>query len=202
MSGGNCEVMGVTGMSDTELISLLREHPEEGCRQLLSQYTGTVLAVVRRRLGGCTFCTAEDMEELASDILFRFWQQRERVSEEKGSIRALLSTMAARASIDWYRAHAKKLGMQSEDPLPETLADPVSAPDEAYLTKERRDLLLQAVRSLGEPDTEILIRKYYGGETAAAIAERLSMRTGTVEMRISRALQKLRRMMGGAEHDD
>ncbi len=189
--------MDVTGVTDAELLKLLRERPEEGCTALLRQYTGLVLAIVRRRLGGCPFCSAEDMEELTSDILFSFWQQRERIDPEKGSIRALLAVSASRRCIDWYRARAAKPASEPLEPYAETVADPALTPEDACLTKERRQQLMQAILSLGEPDAEILIRKYYAGETASVIAERLSMRTGTVEMRISRAYQKLRDKLGG-----
>ena len=192
----------MTVLEDTALLALMREHPEEGCAQLLRQYTGLVLAIVRRRLGGCSFCTPEDMEELASDILFSFWQQRERVEPERGSVRALLATMAGRRCIDWYRAHAAKAEQQSPDELSDTIPDPAAAPDDLAVTNERKRQLIAAIRSLGEPDCEILIRKYYNGETASAIAERLSMRTGTVEMRISRAMKKLRSILGGDEDAD
>lgn len=190
----------MTGVTDAELLKLLRERPEEGCTALLRQYTGLVLAIVRRKLGGCTFCSAEDMEELTSDILFSFWQQRERIDPEKGSIRALLAVSASRRCIDWYRARAAKPVSEPLEPFAETVADPALTPEDVCLTKERRQQLMQAILSLGEPDAEILIRKYYAGETASVIAERLSMRTGTVEMRISRAYQKLRnKLEGGAE---
>lgn len=199
MVRANGEVMDVTVMEDTALLALMREHPEKGCEQLLQQYTGLVLAIVRRRLGGCTFCTAEDMEELASDILFAFWQQRERVTPDRGTVRALLATMTGRRCIDWYRAHAARAAMQSPEELSETVQDPTAAPDEQAVSNDRKRELLAAIRALGEPDCEILLRKYYNGETAASIAERLSMRTGTVEMRISRAMKKLRTMLGGDE---
>ena len=65
---------------------------------------------------------------------------------------------------------------------------------------EQKQLLLTAIHGLSESDQELLIRKYYCGETAAEIAGSLSLRTGTVEMRLSRARQKLRAMIGGAEN--
>lgn len=192
----------MTEYTDAELLRLMREHPEEGCSQLLRQYTGLVLAIVRRRLGGCVFCTPEDMEELTGDILFSFWQQRERIDPERGTVRALLATKTGRSCIDWYRTHSVRSAVQAAEPLDETMADDSDSPEDIALSAERKTELLQAVRALGEPDCEILIRKYYSGETAAAIAQRLSMRTGTVEMRISRALKKLRTMLGGDDDAD
>ena len=190
------EVMDVT---DTDLLAVLREHPEQGCRYLLEEYTGMVLAVCRKKLGGC--CTDEDIEELAGDILFEFYQKREQLSADRGSIRGLLAVMAGRRCIDFYRARRSRTEPQPLDSTEETYADAAESPEEHMLSAERRRTLLAAVAALGEPDKEIIISKYYYGETSAEIADRLSMRTGTVEMRLSRARQKLKAMLGGAEYD-
>lgn len=179
---------------------MLREHPEEGCRLLLKQYTGLVLAICRRKLGGC--CTAEDLEELTADILFAFYQKRDQISPEKG-IRALLTVMASRRCIDRYRSlTAKPSGSELPlDDAADTIPDEAPAPDVQAVQNDDRRRVMQAVHALGEPDSEIIIRKYFYGETAAEIGARLSMRTGTVEMRLTRARQKLRTMLGGEEYD-
>ena len=112
-------------MSDTELIALLQSQPEQGCKALLEQYTGLVLAICRRKLGG--ICTAEDIEELSSDILFEFWKKRELLSEKKGTVRALLATMADRRCIDYYRRNAGRCAVQTvpieelKEDLPDSL---------------------------------------------------------------------------------
>ena len=189
-------------VSDTELITLLRTHPEEGCKALLDQYTGMVLAICRRKLGG--FCTAEDIEELASDILFLFWQKRDMLSEERGNIRALLSTMANRRCIDYYRSNASKMNVRTQpiEELSEFLPDANPNPEEQAVSSERKTQLMDALRRLEPQDAELIVRKYYRGETAAMIAESLGMRTGTVEMRLSRIRQKLKGFLEGGGKDD
>lgn len=184
-------------MNDTELLHLLRDNPEQGCRHLIEQYSGIVLAVVRRKLGGV--CTREDMEELSSDILFSVWQMRDRIAEEKGTLRGLVVTVAGRRCIDWYRAQTNKPERHSLDTAERVIPNVALTPEEAAVTAEQKQTMMEAINTLNETDREILIRKYYCGETAAEIAERLSMRTGTVEMRISRAKQKLRTMIGGED---
>lgn len=189
-------------MTDTELLTELQEHPEQGCQYLLREYTGLVLAICRKKLNGC--CSGEDIEELTSDILFEFYQKREQISVERGSIRGLLAVIANRRCIDYYRTlHTKgKADVQMQEMPEDTYADTSESPEERVISAERRNTLLKAIVQLGEPDKEIIISKYYYGETSAEIAERLSMRTGTVEMRLSRARQKLKAMLGGAEYDN
>ena len=55
--------------------------------------------------------------------------------------------------------------------------------------------LIDAVKSLGEPDSSIFIRKYYLGQKNKDIAKELKMRQGTVNTRISRGLDKLRKIL-------
>ncbi len=188
-------------MSDAELIALLRTQPEQGCKALLEQYTGLVLAICRRRLGG--ICTAEDIEELAGDILFAFWQKRDRLSEEKGTVRALLSTTADRRCIDYYRKIAAKRAVQTVpiEELREELPDSALTPEEQTVRNERKAAMIRALKQLSPQDADLILRKYYRGETAAGIAADLGLRTGTVEMRLSRIRTKLRNLLGG-EHDD
>lgn len=183
-------------MSDADLLNMLREQPEQGCQCLLEQYTGLVLAICRKKLGGC--CTPEDIEELVSDILFEFYQKREQISLEKGTIRGLLAVMTGRRCIDHYRSRRSGLEMmqaESLDDAADTLRDTAPDPEESLLSKEQRKTVLDAIAALGEPDHEIFISKYYYGETSSEIAGRLDMRTGAVEMRLSRAKRKLKALL-------
>ena len=64
--------------------------------------------------------------------------------------------------------------------------------EKEYLSKELKHHLIAAVKSLGEPDSEIIIRKYYFGETTKQISNRLSMTISAIDTRASRALKRLR----------
>ena len=77
--------------------------------------------------------------------------------------------------------------MQSADFLPE--AD--------FEDRQQRSELLKAIQALGEPDREILIRKYYFSQTSGQIAERLRMSVSNVDTRAHRAIKKLREKLGG-----
>lgn len=187
-------------MQDAELLHLLLQEPEEGCRRLLEQYTGFVLALVRKRIGGCA--TAEDIEEIAEDVLFAFYQQRERFSMDRGSVRSLLATMVHHACVDYYRAQTRQVQCTNDDAALESQTEHGEDPEQAVIRREDGNRLIAAIHKLGESDASILIWKYYFGETAAVIAERLEMRVGTVEMRISRAKQKVVAMLQQGGEDD
>ncbi len=186
-------------MSDEELLHLLLHDPEEGCRVLLTEYSGFVLAVVRRRIGSC--CVPQEAEELVSDILFEFYQRRTQIDLQRGSIRALLATITMHRCTDWYRhyaaqqAKATQVGTECLSEIPAATPDP----EAQYIRKEQCEKLFAMMQRLSESDRELLMRKYYFGETAPEIAKRFSIRVGAVEMRISRAKKKLLELMGGEE---
>ena len=52
--------------------------------------------------------------------------------------------------------------------------------------------LLKAVYSLGQPDSGIIIRRYFYSQTSKQIAEELGMSDASIRKRISRSLVKLR----------
>ena len=64
---------------------------------------------------------------------------------------------------------------------------------------ELRCEVLCAIEELGEPDSSIIFRKYYYGESSKDIARAISMSVSTVDTRAHRALNKLRKKFGGNE---
>ena len=61
----------------------------------------------------------------------------------------------------------------------------------------QRHVLLEALKSLGQPDAEIFVRKYYLAQTAREIAAALGMKENTVDQRVARGLRKLRKRLEG-----
>ena len=55
--------------------------------------------------------------------------------------------------------------------------------------------LMRAIRSLGTPDSQIIIRKYFYAQTSKQIAQDIGMTDASVRKHISRALAKLRTML-------
>ena len=60
---------------------------------------------------------------------------------------------------------------------------------------ELRRILMDSINSLGEPDSTIIIQKYYYAKRSQQIGELLSMKPSTVRMRCKRAVEKLRSIL-------
>ena len=74
-------------------------------------------------------------------------------------------------------------------------------PEEIYIEYENRIEVAKAIRDLGEPDCEILVRKYFLMESSKKIAECFGMSANAVDIRVHRALKKLKTMLGGNESE-
>ena len=57
--------------------------------------------------------------------------------------------------------------------------------------------VFEAIKDLGELDSEIIIRKFYLSEPSKKIAKKLGMTVSAVDTRTHRALKKLREILGG-----
>ena len=72
--------------------------------------------------------------------------------------------------------------------------------DDAIAAETRREVF-RAVRALGQPDTEIIMRKYYLGQPSREIAAAMHMSVSRVDTRAHRAVARLREMLGGGNAD-
>ena len=184
-------------MQDDELMNILKTDPNTGMALLLKQYAGLVYSIVRHKLAGQTFCDA-DIEHCVADTFSEFYCDLDKFQKTAGSIRAWLCVIARNNAYDRLRRHKKEAGILSLD------AEEVSEPwddtfsvEEALVTKEFKAQLLREIKALGEPDSTILLRKYYLSESAKEIAEKLNLTVSAVDTRTHRAILKLRSIFGG-----
>lgn len=172
-------------MDEKKLLELLRKKPNEGMKELMKQYMGYCYHIVRNRLEGFP---QEDIEECVSDVFLDTYRYREKLDLEKGGFRAFLAIVARRRAADRYDAAMKKGTLPLEEDIKE---------EKKGLTFEEKETLLQAIRSLGDPDEKILIWKFYYGYPTKMIAEALGLKENTVDQKVKRGLEKLRKALEG-----
>lgn len=66
---------------------------------------------------------------------------------------------------------------------------------EAAESDERRRIVMQAVKDLGEPDSTIIVQQYFYNRTAKDIGKQVAMTSAAVQKRSSRARQKLKALL-------
>lgn len=176
-------------MSDAELLDLLRKNSEKGLKALIAQYSGLVYTVVRRNLPEA-LCTA-DAEACAADVFSEFYLDLDKYDPSKGSIKAWLCVIARHNAVDLARRSTAVLSLDEE--ICEDTKEISLGNDLEEL--ELRRAVLSEVKLLNEPDREILLRKFYLGESSKEIAARLKMSVSNVDARTSRAVERLRKKL-------
>lgn len=183
--------------TDAQWMALLQSDPDRGMERIYAMYAGYVYAIVRSRLKGTA--PEEDIEECVSDVFVLFYQQAQRLDPERGSIKSYLMVLAQRTAVSRWR---KLVRRTEEIPLDDAryAEECGESPSESFAEKEERALLLDAVLSLGEPDTTILLRKYFLGESIEQIAKALKMSKSSVVKHTRKCLEKLKSIVGGDEN--
>ncbi len=178
-------------MTDHEWMQLIESDAQKACHELITVYGNLVYAIVLNKLKG--IAARADIEDCVSDVFIEVLRCAESFAPENGTMKGYVSTIAKRTAIDAFRRLSYHQSRTQSIDEPGTVLPP--AEDSPAEEAERRiatQQLWQMIRSLGEPDTSILVRQYFYGQTAKEIAKALSMTADAVQKRSVRARQKLR----------
>ncbi|SOD75045.1 RNA polymerase sigma-70 factor [Jatrophihabitans sp. GAS493] len=163
--------------------------PDEALVIMLYQEYGRAL------LGySCRLCRDQQQaEDIVQETLLRAWRQGERLSADRGSVRAWLFTVARNVWIDMVRARQVRPvevdGKLAEVTGVEPLDDPAREMDDK-LTVEK------ALASLSVEHRAVLVEVYLKDKSAQDAGAALGIPPGTVKSRTYYALRALRGTLG------
>lgn len=183
-------------MEDSRLLRLLHKDPSTGMEQLMRQYTGLVYSVVKGRLVNSNYISS-DLEDCVADVFSKFYTDLPSYDPAIASIKTYLCVIARgyASNVVKRRSHLASIAMDDDEVVLQ-LADEETA-EEALAEEALIREVIGAVEALGEPDSSILFRKYYYGESSKEIAEAVGLTVANVDTRAHRALNKLRKQFGG-----
>lgn len=175
---------------DQKLLRLIKRDASKGLAELMDTYGGLIHFMVSKRLIG----RPEDAEECVSDVFVEFYQKIDDIDLTKGSIKAYLVMMANRRAIDKHRRVSSNTKSETEDidEWSDIIKDPAASPEIQTIETEKKEHILKEIEDLGEPDHEIIIRRYFLSESVKEIADSLGMKSNSVTKRIGRALNTLK----------
>ncbi len=181
--------------SEPELRAAVKASREEGFRQIFQQYSGYVYAIVWNRISGVG--TREDAEECVSDIFSDIFLQFDRI--EEGKLQSYIRTVTKRTAIDKFRSLSASPDTVSieEQEMQEVLSE--LDVEQEYDAADLRRVLLDKIKALGEPDTSIVMMKYYYELKSDEIAKTVRMSPAAVRMRLSRAMKRLKKLLSNEE---
>lgn len=171
---------------DDRLVQEIREGDQAALARVIDRYTAYVSTIVwnivQNRL------TKADVEEIVSDVFLTLWRSADKV--RKGKLKGYISVIARRRAVNALR-QAKQDAPLEDDELPIT----APGPEEETLRQTEYEALRQTVDELPEPDRTIFIRHYYYFQKTADIAAALDIQVNTVQKKLSRGRERLRRAL-------
>ncbi|MGH3664051.1 MAG: sigma-70 family RNA polymerase sigma factor [Micromonosporaceae bacterium] len=126
-------------------------------------------------------------EDVVQETLLRAWRNAGKLTDDQGSVRAWLLTVARNIVVDRVRARSSRPVEVAENP-----SAPPIAHDHAE-TVVTSVYVKHALQTLSPEHRAVLLTVYYGGKTATEAAEILQIPPGTVKSRLHHALRGLRR---------
>ncbi len=175
-------------MKDEKLLELLRTDPNAGMDVLIGAYSGLVFAVVRARLSAV--CDSSEIEDCVTDVFLNF-QKGLGAFVPRSSVKNYLAVIARNTAAMYLRNRIKTAPIE-EDGFVIEIPDGGDIAEEAA-EKQLLESIWEEIKLMGHPDSGILIRKYYFGQSSKKIAADLGMKVSNVDTRAHRAIEKLRK---------
>ena len=135
--------------------------------------------------------SVQDIEECVADTFIYLWENPEKYDHQRGKLKTWLSIVARTQAINRYREITKRGTVALEDT---TFVDQMGIVD-GILEEDVRCTLLAAVHALGEPEREILIRRFYYNQKPKEIALALDLSVKQVDNHLYRTKLKLREVL-------
>ena len=184
---------------DKKILDLLKNKPEKGLEKLINTYSGLAYTIIYNKLN--QYFSVEDIEECVSSVFYEVYENRNVIDLSKGTLKAYIAVLSKRRAIDLFRKNSKHVtnlvSLETQELEYCTENQIFSVEDE--VDAETKDMLIQAIKALGKPDSEIFIRKYYLGQNSKEISLLMGIKQNTIDKRLSRGLSKLRAIVGSME---
>lgn len=173
-------------MNDERMITAIKNRSEAAINEVITKYSKLLWSVAGAVLNNIG--STQDVEECVADAFIYLWEHPEKYNPQRGKLKTWLSIVARTQAVNRCREIAKRNIVPLEDT---DFIDQLGIVD-TVLEAETRRALLAAVNALGEPDREILIRRYYYEQKPREIALALDMSVKQVDNRLYQTKLKLR----------
>ena len=178
-------------MEPSEILALLQSGDQQGAEELLRHYTPLLCYVIAPILKD-----PRDREECLSETAMRIWEKIGQYDTEKGSWTAWLTAIARNTALNRLRQTQRHQAEEVQE-----VSDQGADPEAQLLRQERQKALKTALLTLKECERKIFYRKYYYLQSTAQIAAELGTSERSVEGKLYRIKQKLRKALGGNFYD-
>jgi len=176
-------------LDDEKMIELMRSGDSEAFLNAMAKYKKLLWVIAGGILSNVG--THEDIEECVSDVYVHLWKNLKAFDPRKGSLKTYLAVIAKNKAIDKYRQLTKIQIMELNEAIS-------SSDDDLFEYISRQGLfgeLYDAIRSLEEPDKEILVRRFFFDETPSIISDKTTIPVKEVKNRLYQSKLRLRKIL-------
>ena len=186
-------------MTDIEYRTMYEKSPQKAQTALFDEYLNYVYAIVYNKLRSCG--SREDIEECVGDTSSAVFISYDKEGKFNGNLKGFIGTIASRKAVQMFRRLSSKSNstVYIEDETTE-FADSERIEENAERS-EIRSLMLRLIKSLGEPESTMVIQKYYYNMNSTEIAQKHSLSPAVVRVKCSRALKKLKELLSKEGYD-
>jgi len=171
-------------LNDRQIIHGIDNRNEAAINKAINKYSKLMWHIAATILKNAA---AADIEECVADVFVYLWQNHDKYSEQRGSLKTWLSLVAKSKAIDRYRQLSKRSELSLND---EIIIEDITPVDDIISAETKRELIA-AINSLAEPDREIIMRRYYYQQKPKEIGFILDMPVKQIENRLYRSKLKL-----------
>lgn len=167
---------------------------QERYRKIFDDYYRYVYAVAFSKLKGCG--SDEDAEDCVSEIFADLFVYLDTHEVDDSKLKSVISAVAGNKSVDMFRKisvrQRRNISTEEYD-IQEMISSENT--EERIEKRETGKTLLDLILSLGHPDSDILMQKYYYNRKSREIAELTGLSPAAVRKRYSRALKELKELI-------
>ena len=173
---------------EAELLQRLRNREKNSIDEAIRIYTPYLSTVLYHMAGNSL--PKEDIEEIVADVFVVLWKNTGRIDLQKGTLRSYLAAVARNFALKRINRKMDHTSLEDIE-----LSDGKNFMEENF----HNNYVWETVMSLGEPDSEIFVRRYKFDEKIKDISKAMGLNISTVKARLSRGKRKLRKMLSDAE---
>lgn len=174
-------------IDEEKLLNHLKRQKRGSLEKVIDLYTPYVSVIVYNIIGG--IMTKEDVEEVVADTFVSLWKSAQTLDSKKGCIRSYLGSLARNC------AKKKLRDVKIYNELDENLVYVNSEPGAHIEKMEESQKLLELIKNLGEPDSEIFLRHYWYNEKVSRISAVTGICRSTITTKLHRGRKKLKEIL-------
>lgn len=181
---------------DADLVERSRHGDQDAYAELVTRYQA-----IAARTAYVITGTAADAEDVAQDAFVKAYYALDRF-REGAPFRPWLLRIVANEAINRRKAAGRRPTVGLSVVEDRASGDTALSPEASALARERRELVLDALRGMREEDRLVIAYRYFFDLTEVEMADALGVARGTVKSRLSRAMARLRAVMEGDQLHD